>query len=135
MLAGMDNSDESGYKLVHRLDLPTSGALAVARGRLAAVKLTRAFHDRTVRKKYVAVLQGIPATPQGLINHPLVERNTDVVPATDENEGRAKEAVTKYRVLKSGCHEEVLVSLVEFDILTGRKHQIRVHSRHNRNRQ
>ncbi|KAJ1954286.1 hypothetical protein EC988_002518 [Linderina pennispora] len=127
MLGAVDSSEESGYKLVHRLDLPTSGALAVARGRLAAVQLTKAFRDRTVRKMYVAVLQGIPAMPKGIIDHPLVERNVDVVPASDENRDRAKEAITKFRVLKTGKHDGTTVSIVEFDILTGRKHQIRVH--------
>ncbi|ORX65660.1 pseudouridine synthase [Linderina pennispora] len=113
MLGAVDSSEESGYKLVHRLDLPTSGALAVARGRLAAM--------------YVAVLQGIPAMSKGVIDHPLVERNVDVVPASDENRDRAKEAITKFRVLKTGKHDGTTVSIVEFDILTGRKHQIRVH--------
>ncbi|KAJ2005281.1 hypothetical protein H4R26_002038 [Coemansia thaxteri] len=132
MLADMDDSDATGYRLVHRLDRDTTGALVVAKSRLAAAALAKAFHDRTVTKRYIALLRGIPPDRSGTITHPLYYDNATcrvLSPSDDERCAMlAKPAVTKYRVLKTGsfCHQDV--AIVEFDILTGRKHQIRVHA-------
>ncbi|KAI8325763.1 pseudouridine synthase [Martensiomyces pterosporus] len=128
---------EAAHRLVHRLDRGTTGALVVAKTRLAAKTLTRAFHDRTVRKTYIAVLHGIPHPRQGTVSVPLVNAGTHVKPLletaasisdlSDKTSPVAKPAITKYKVLKTGTFENKSVSVVEVDILTGRKHQIRVH--------
>ncbi|KAJ1986533.1 hypothetical protein GGI26_003104 [Coemansia sp. RSA 1358] len=119
VLRQMDSSEATGYRLVHRLDRMTTGALVVARSRLAASALAMAFRDRRVEKRYVAVLQGVPHKPHGTIDYPLLNTGTKVV--LDKN---GKQAITRYRVLGTlggNC------AVVELDILTGRKHQIRAH--------
>ncbi|KAJ2722342.1 hypothetical protein GGI07_003366 [Coemansia sp. Benny D115] len=128
LLAEIDGSKESGYRLVHRLDRDTTGALVVARSRLAAAALTKAFKDRTVDKKYVAVLRGIPHNPKGTIDRALVNTGTMTVAANvDTPESEAKSAITRYRVLRKGKWKDIDIAIVELDILTGRKHQIRAH--------
>ncbi|KAJ2854342.1 hypothetical protein FB639_006387, partial [Coemansia asiatica] len=62
-----------------------------------------------------------------MINRALVNNGQNVCLADQADDNGAKEAVTKYKVLKTGIWREQQVSLVELDILTGRKHQIRVH--------
>ncbi|KAJ2053586.1 hypothetical protein H4S04_000585 [Coemansia sp. S16] len=131
MLADLDATEATGFRLVHRLDRDTTGALVVARSRLAAAALTAAFRDRAVSKRYIALLQGIPEDSHGTISRPLI--NTGMMtcvlsPTDDERRAElAKPAVTKYRVLRTGKLGQQDVSIVELDILTGRKHQIRAH--------
>ncbi|KAJ2871147.1 hypothetical protein GGH93_005043 [Coemansia aciculifera] len=131
MLADLDASEATGFRLVHRLDRDTTGALVVARSRLAAAALTAAFRDRAVSKRYIALLQGIPEDNHGIISRPLI--NTGMMtcvlsPTDDERRAElAKPAVTKYRVLRTGKLGQQDVAIVELDILTGRKHQIRAH--------
>ncbi|KAJ1808800.1 hypothetical protein LPJ56_006063, partial [Coemansia sp. RSA 2599] len=115
------------HRLVHRLDRHTTGALVVARTRLAASALARAFSDRQVDKTYIALLSGVPKERAGTINHALISSGESVRLSDGAEDDRAKEAITRYRVLKTGAWRERQISLVELDILTGRKHQIRVH--------
>ncbi|KAJ1962823.1 hypothetical protein GGI12_002421 [Dipsacomyces acuminosporus] len=126
-IRGYDRDGDTGYRLVHRLDRGTTGALVVAKTRLAAKTLAKAFHDRTVKKTYIAVLDGIPNSLQGAVDAPLVNTGASVDVVRDRALQEGKPALTKYKVLKTGVFENKKLSLVEVDILTGRKHQIRVH--------
>lgn len=101
-------------RLVHRLDKATSGLLILARSRLIAQELGRMFAQRLVKKIYVAVLSGVPRERAGVIDAPLTKGRN----APD------KEALTHYKVLKT----QAGVSLVEFDLKTGRTHQLRLHA-------
>ena len=110
--------------IVHRLDVGTSGALAVARTEAAYRRLSRAFAEREVGKLYLAVVYGLPDPASGTIElpigrHPTVRTRMAIVP--ESRGGRA--AKTRYRVLASGRG----VSLLSVELLTGRTHQIRVH--------
>lgn len=106
--------------IVHRLDRETSGLLVFAKNMEAKCIL----QDRwlTAEKRYFAVVQGTPKEELGTITSYLHESKTLKVysgPNTDE----AKLAVTHYRVLNAGANH----SLLEVELETGRKHQIRVH--------
>ncbi|PIA15750.1 pseudouridine synthase [Coemansia reversa NRRL 1564] len=123
------------YRLVHRLDRNTTGALVVAKSRLAAAALAHAFHERKVSKRYIAVLEGIPATKKGVIDCALLNTGMKTIAVNALNEAKtngietqhARSAVTKYKVLNTGLFNGRDISLVEIDIITGRKHQIRAH--------
>ncbi|KAJ2309329.1 hypothetical protein IWW54_003792, partial [Coemansia sp. RSA 2705] len=119
------------YRLVHRLDRNTTGALAVAKTRAAAAALTHAFRQRLVSKNYVAVLDGHPRERQGTIDNALLNTGTSclaITPiSTEQQIQAAKHAVTNYKVIKRGVFNGRPVSIVALDIPTGRKHQIRVH--------
>jgi 23S rRNA pseudouridine1911/1915/1917 synthase len=107
--------------VVHRLDRETSGLLLFARS--AAVRDRLQATWERVTKKYLAVVEGEPHPPTGTIRNFLTEGKDLRVRASERMRPGAREATTHYRVVKSdGTH-----SLVEVELGTGRKHQIRVH--------
>ena len=107
--------------IVHRLDEDTSGLLLIARNERGKAGLTRIFHDRKISKKYRAVVRG--HTPQhGTINFP-VGRHPTIPTRMSHQSHDGRSAVSMYEVIKylDGA------TLLDFKILTGRTHQIRVH--------
>jgi 23S rRNA pseudouridine1911/1915/1917 synthase len=107
--------------VVHRLDRGTSGVLIFARSEAARDRLQ--FTWARVEKTYVAVIEGSPQPAEGRVTDYLLEGgNLRVRRATADTPG-AKRAMSTYRTL--GTHKRA--SLVSVTILTGRKHQIRVH--------
>ena len=111
--------------MVHRLDQDTSGLLVVALTREAYHRLQRQFLERTIYKRYIALLDGVPAQQRGTISLPLrpdpLDRPRQVV---DHEHGR--EAVTDYEVL-SVEDGRARVALTPH---TGRTHQLRMHCAH-----
>lgn len=105
--------------IVHRLDQWTSGALIFARSEEAKNKLKENWAE--TRKKYLAIVHGKLEKSSDTIANYLSEKGLYNVQATD-NATEGKLARTGYRVLK----ETKKYSLLEIDLLTGRKHQIRV---------
>ena len=109
--------------IVHRLDKDTSGLLVVAKTVEAQVSLVRQLESRSMRRVYLAVVQGDPPT-SGLIDAP-VGRDTRARTRMAVTR-RGKDAVTRYRVLERFGH----AALVECRLESGRTHQIRVHFQH-----
>lgn len=107
--------------IVHRLDVGTSGAMAVAKSELAYSALKQAFRDRTVKKTYHALVQGHPDPMSGTIEAPIGRDMRHQWKMGVRADG--KHAVTHYDVIESMAG----ASLVEVDLETGRTHQIRVH--------
>lgn len=118
-LAGIGTESRDNLHAAHRLDREASGVLLMARS--PAVKRKLALNWHTFEKTYLAVTDGVPAEPEGRIDAPLWE-DRGLFVRTDDR-GRGEEALTFYRVLKSGGGR----SLIEVKLGTGRKHQIRVH--------
>ena len=109
-------------RVVHRLDMATSGLLLFARGQAAQRALSRAFEQRRVRKRYVAVVHGEMRTPAGEIGLPIGAHWPDR-PRRHVDHGKGQAALTRYRVLAV----EDGRSRVELEPVTGRTHQLRVH--------
>lgn len=107
--------------VVHRLDRETSGLLLFARSVIVRDRL-QASWDR-VRKTYLAVVEGEPRPREGVVRNFLTEGKDLRVRASAGPRPGAKEAITRYRVVTARAG----MSLVEVDLETGRKHQIRVH--------
>ncbi len=109
-------------RVVHRLDLDTSGLLVLALTSLATSDLNRQFRERLVNKVYIAEVWGLVADDEGEIDLPMrpdpVNRPRQVV---DHDLGKA--ALTKFTVLDRR-HATTLVALYP---VTGRSHQLRVH--------
>ncbi len=120
--------EATGPLVVHRLDMATSGLLLVAKTKEVHQHLQAQFKNRTVKKRYIALLDGVIEQAEGIIDLPLclnpMDRPRQVV---DEEYG--KPAITHYEVLK---RTEDGRTLVAFYPLTGRTHQLRVHSAHPR---
>ena len=108
--------------VVHRLDRDTSGVVLFAKNEETKRAFQEDWDQRVLRRGYRAVVEGIPQPPEGEVRSFLRETRTHLVysgaPGRD-----AKEAVTLYRTLASGGG----YALLEIDLKTGRKNQIRVH--------
>ena len=115
--------------IVHRLDMGTSGLMAMARGAVMQRELSKAFAAREVNKRYIAVVAGrLQAPPQewGVIDLPIVaDWPNRPLRMVDHQIG--KPSVTRWRVL--GHDETGLSTRVELDPITGRSHQLRLHLR------
>jgi len=105
---------------VHRLDQWTSGVLVFAKSEEIKSRLQDQWQD--VRKIYIAVVHGTPSPKEGIITSYLTENKAFVVYSTSDAE-KGKLAQTAYKVLK----ETGQFSLLEINLMTGRKNQIRVH--------
>jgi len=106
--------------IVHRLDKDTSGVLVLARSEEAKRKLQEGWKD--TEKTYLAMVHGHPDPPEGTISSYLIENNAlNVFSTQDPALGKFSE--TKYKVVKRVADR----ALVEIELLTGRKNQIRVH--------
>ncbi|MDT7934337.1 MAG: RluA family pseudouridine synthase [Sphingomonadaceae bacterium] len=111
-------------KLVHRLDKDTSGALLLARTVRAAAFFSKAFSGRTARKVYWALVVGVPKRDRGVIALALSKQ-----PGSGGEkmhpDPQGLPARTRYRVIDRAGNR---AAFVEFQPLTGRTHQIRVHA-------
>jgi 23S rRNA pseudouridine1911/1915/1917 synthase len=112
--------------LVHRLDTETSGVLLAARSHEAWLALRAQFRERSVRKRYLALVAGL-LSQAGTIERaieadPKSHRRVRVL-APGKGSERAREAVTRYEVVS--CYEAHTLLAVEID--TGFRHQIRAH--------
>ena len=113
-----------GAILAHRLDMWTSGLLLVAKTMEAYHHLQRQFEEHTVKKKYLALVEGAPAAEHGVIDLPL---SSDPInhPRQVVDYEHGKRAITEYRVLTRGD-----MSLLALWPHTGRTHQLRMHCAH-----
>ncbi|MCM1522279.1 MAG: RluA family pseudouridine synthase [Muribaculaceae bacterium] len=108
--------------IVHRLDRDTSGLMVFAKSEEAKNRLQHNWNNMVLSRKYLAVVEGEPDPAEGEVRSYLAENSRYEVYSTDKP-GEGQLAVTRYRTLKSAKG----YSLMEVELDTGRKNQIRVH--------
>ncbi len=128
MMDGFRQGAADKPRLVHRLDMDTSGLLLLARTPGVAAKLAAAFRSRHVRKTYWAVVAGRPTPQEGTLDLPLVKfgglRGGERVAVAERDEVGSTHALTEFRTLDAAGRK---VAWLELCPLTGRTHQLRVH--------
>jgi 23S rRNA pseudouridine1911/1915/1917 synthase len=127
-LAPSDDPTRPG--IVHRLDRDTSGLLVVASSPAAHAGLVAALRRREVRRRYLALVAGVPREARGRIEAPIGRDPSDRTRFAVVADGR--EATTRYRVLATGqasglSPDASAVALLGCGLETGRTHQLRVH--------
>lgn len=116
-----------GPLIVHRLDMSTSGLMIIAKTKQAHAYLQRQFIKRTIKKQYVALLNGTIKEDSGIIELPL-RLDVDDRPRQLVCHEFGKPATTKWEVVdrKAGRTK------IHFYPITGRTHQLRVHAAHSK---
>ena len=120
-IAGVGGPRRPG--IVHRLDKDTSGVLVMAKTRAAYEALTAQLVERSVTRRYVAVVHGRVGLTAGVVDAPMGRDPNHRQRMAVRPAGKGKRAVTHYRVLERFPH----FTYLELRLETGRTHQIRVH--------
>jgi len=118
------NASHPDALIVHRLDMPTSGILILARNPNTHRQLSKQFETRNITKQYTAMVQGCVKEQQGEINLPLI---TDWPnrPKQKVDYEQGKPSLTRYEILSVNTKEQT--TRLKLTPITGRSHQLRVH--------
>ena len=114
-----------GPIVVHRLDQETSGLVLFAKDKDTHKLLQQQFENHTIKKCYIALLDGVVSQDEGVIDLPLIP-DIDDRPRQRVDREHGKPAVTRYRVMERVGG----ITRVALEPLTGRTHQLRVHASH-----
>ena len=107
----------------HRLDRPVSGLVIFAKNSKAAARLAEQFRERSIRKFYLAIVEGLPIPTEGrLIDWLLKDGEKAHVTVATKDNPQAKKSILDYEVIASRHGR----TLVQIELQTGRMHQIRV---------
>ena len=123
-LSGINGELRPG--IVHRLDKDTTGALVIAKHDQAHQHLQAQIQAKTARRIYLGVVFGRPAQSQGTISAPIGRHPVDRQKMAVLPPGQGRAAVTHWQVLERLGN----YTLMQFELETGRTHQIRVHAAH-----
>jgi len=123
-LSGINGEQRPG--IVHRLDKDTTGALVIAKHDQAHQHLQAQIQAKTARRIYLGVVFGRPAQSQGTISAPIGRHPVDRQKMAVLPPGQGRAAVTHWQVLERLGN----YTLMQFELETGRTHQIRVHAAH-----
>lgn len=113
--------------IVHRIDKDTTGLIVVAKNDKAHVSLATQIAEKTCKRTYYALLEGVVKTDKGRISTDIGRHPTDRLKMAVLPDGEGKTAITDYEVVRRFGTE---FTLCKFILQTGRTHQIRVHSKH-----
>ena len=108
--------------IVHRLDKDTSGLIMVAKNDFAHLSLSKQIAEKSAKRYYIALVDGNIKEDEGVVEQPIARHKIDRKKMCVDKDGRY--AKTSYKVIERFQK----YTLVEYELFTGRTHQIRVHS-------
>ncbi|MCQ2136639.1 MAG: RluA family pseudouridine synthase [Bacteroidales bacterium] len=123
--------------VVHRLDRDTSGVMIFAKTQDTKEALQQYWDEAVLERKYVALVEGVPQKEEGTFTSWLSDNPKSMKVRSSNKAGDGKKAITHYKLLGSfpafdykdaKGSRKMRYSLVEFELETGRKNQIRVHA-------
>ena len=113
--------------IVHRIDKDTSGLIVIAKNDNSHLNLSKQFSDHTIKRKYEALIWGSLRPLNGRINE-KISRSKKNRKLMEVSYSKGKTAITNYKTIEIYQNINIpKISLVEFELETGRTHQIRVH--------
>lgn len=118
----LNNNINKKIRPVNRLDKDTSGIVIFAKNEYIQECLIKQMKTNKFKKKYLAIIEGHFDEPNGTINQPIARKNGSIIEREVNINGQT--AITLFNTLKTNAFH----SLIEFELLTGRTHQIRVHA-------
>lgn len=121
----LSTNDENRPGIVHRLDKDTSGLMIVAKNNKAHQLLAEGFKNKTITRKYLALVVGEIKENEGVIDAPI-GRDPDDRKKFIITQNNSKSAISNFKVIKRYKG----YTLIELKLLTGRTHQIRVHMKY-----
>lgn len=119
--------------IVHRIDRDTSGCILIAKTEPVWKFLKRQFKEHDIKKKYQAIVHGVPKNMRGIITAPIGRAGGSLVDrkaSGADARGTLRDAVTRYVVEKTAKLADTSFALVSLYPETGRTHQLRVHMKH-----
>ncbi|GAB2576000.1 RluA family pseudouridine synthase [Spirosoma areae] len=108
--------------IIHRLDRETSGVMMFAKSEKVQQRMQESWNATTKERTYVALVEGVPEPPTGTVTSYLHESKALIV-YSSQNPDSGQFSITNYKVLKAANG----YALLELELETGRKNQIRVH--------
>lgn len=121
------NNIKRKIRPVNRLDKDTSGIVIFAKNEYIQECLIKQMKNKTFKKHYIAILEGILDNKEGIINAPISRKEGSIIERCIDFEKGAR-ATTHYKVIEE--NKKLNTSKVEFLLETGRTHQIRVHCKY-----
>lgn len=115
--------------VVHRIDRDTSGVLLFAKNESTQWKMRSNWNEIVLSRRYVAIVEGEPKDKEGTIDN-WIEENEKTMTMFVCKPGHGKRAITHYKVMKTIIKDGQKYSMVSFELETGRKNQIRIHTSH-----
>lgn len=110
---------------VNRLDRDTTGIVIFAKNEYIQECLIKQMQNKTFYKEYLAILNGVPNPPSGVIDAPIARKENSIIERCISPNGDS--AISFYKVIDTNSKDDI--SLVSFILKTGRTHQIRLHSK------
>ncbi|MCQ2204616.1 MAG: RluA family pseudouridine synthase [Bacteroidales bacterium] len=115
--------------VVHRIDRDTSGVLIFAKNEETQMKLRSNWNEVVLSRRYVAIVEGCPRQKEGTIDT-WIEENERTMTMFVSSPGHGKRAITHYKLMKTIEKDGMKYSMMSFELETGRKNQIRIHTSH-----
>lgn len=123
-----ENNIKTKIRPVNRLDKDTSGIVIFAKNEYIQETLIKQMKNKTFKKEYIAILEGFLEKNSGTINAPISRKENSIIEREINFSGDI--AITHFKLIKNFEYENKKLCLVNFELETGRTHQIRVHSKY-----